>query len=358
MVWSRKNSIAALYAAVGVLALVAIALVIVLVIRHGRGDAFTPQQVKEIVAIKAEAERLAIAGKLAEAHARYQQIEQMVAGRRIRESAVWDLTERAKADQDRVYSLLLSEMEGKIAAATRPSTRYIVVGNPPPKEEYPSKLMPSTQAAVVATTQPVNPFEVFQKLMHRTDEPSTRPSSGVTGEGVMAVATRPATRATTPPSKGLAIAPIPAPPEAVTDEQIGLAISRGVTFLLSQFKADQIAIDKQIDKTQLEGINALVVYALLQSGQAISDPRLNIQGPLMKGLIERMKDHLMLVEPASPRAAVTYARSLRAAALAVNNRPEDREVLKADVAYLVKAHSDGAYTYNDRNGRFDKGKTD
>src|SRR5204862_2132095 len=124
-----------------------------------------------------------------------------------------------------------------------------------------------------------------------------------------------------------------------------------------QYKADQSALDKQIDKTQLEGMNALVVYALLQSGQAISDPRLSIQNPQMSGLVERMKDHLMLVEAASPRAPVTYARSLRAAALAVQNRPEDREVLKADVDYLVKAHSDGAYTYNDKIGRFDKVKT-
>src|SRR5712672_2517868 len=152
----RKNSILALCGAVAALAIVVIAVVIVLT-RGGGGDAFTPQQVKEIAAIKGEAERLAIEGKLAEAHAKYQQIEQMVAGRRIRESAVWDLTERAKADQDRVYSLLLSEMEGKIAAATRPSTRYIVVGNPPPKEEYPSKLLPSTQPTMVATSQPVNP---------------------------------------------------------------------------------------------------------------------------------------------------------------------------------------------------------
>src|SRR5207253_2729070 len=99
----RKNSIYALYGAIAALAVVATAVVIVL--SRGARDAFTAQQVKEIASIKGEAERLAIEGKLAEAHRKYQQIEQMVAGRRIRESAVWDLTERAKADQDRVYSL-------------------------------------------------------------------------------------------------------------------------------------------------------------------------------------------------------------------------------------------------------------
>src|SRR5438128_3954853 len=372
MVWTRKKTTTALYAAVAGLALAVIVLIVALMMRAGRRDAFTPEQVREIAAIKAEAEKLAIEGKLAEAHAKYQQIEQMTAGRRIRESAVWDLTERAKADQDRVYSLLLSEMEARLvaptAAATRPTTRYIVVGNPPPAEEYPSKLIlppclppplvPTTRpAAVMASTHPVNPFEVFQKLLHRADQPSPQPSPRVLGEGVMTVATRPTTQATTQPSKGLAIAPILPPAEAVTDEQSGQAIQKGVSFLLQQFKADQIAIDKQIDKTQREGMNALAGYALLQCGQAIADPRLNIQGPQMKGLVERMKDHLMLVEAASPRAPVTYARSLRAAALAVNNRPQDREVLKADVDYLLKAHADGAYTYNDRIGRFDKVRT-
>src|SRR5215208_1247547 len=140
----RKISIHALYGALASLVVVLIVLSIVLVMRGGGRDGFTPEQVQEIAAIKAEAERLAIEGKLAEAHAKYQQIEQRIAGRRIRESAVWDLTERAKADQDRVFALLLSEMEARMAgsaAATRPTTRYIVIGNEPPKEDYTSTLL-------------------------------------------------------------------------------------------------------------------------------------------------------------------------------------------------------------------------
>src|SRR5881394_2112822 len=123
----RKNSIYALGGAIAALVVVVVA-VVILFARPGR-DAFTPEQVKEIAAIKGEAERLALEGRLAEAHAKYQQIEQMIAGRRIRESAVWDLTERAKAEQDRVFTLLLSEMEqrlaAKAAATTQPATRYI-----------------------------------------------------------------------------------------------------------------------------------------------------------------------------------------------------------------------------------------
>src|SRR6267142_6001370 len=201
MALMRKNPTHALYAAMAVLAMAVIALAVVLVIRTGGRDAFTPEQVQEIAAIKGEAERLALAGKLGEAHAKYRQIEQRVAGRRIRESAVWDLTERAKADQDRVYSLLLSEMEARLvacaAAVTRPTTRYIVVGNPPPVEEYPSKLLPATQPAIAATTQSANPFEILRPLFNRVAEPSPQRSPGVPVEGAMRSQSRPATQAST-----------------------------------------------------------------------------------------------------------------------------------------------------------------
>src|SRR5829696_4176874 len=144
MALKRENLTPVFIALFAGLALLVIAIVVVMMMRGGGRDGFTPEQVQEIAAIKAEAERLAIEGKLAESHAKYQQIEQRIAGRRIRESAVWDLTERAKADQDRVFTLLLSEMEAKMArnaAATRPTTRYIVIGNEPPKEDYPTTLL-------------------------------------------------------------------------------------------------------------------------------------------------------------------------------------------------------------------------
>ena len=74
----KRNSIYALAAAFGALAV--IALVVILVAQRNR-DAFTSEQVQEIAAIKAGAERLVIEGRLAEAHAKYQQIEQRVARR-------------------------------------------------------------------------------------------------------------------------------------------------------------------------------------------------------------------------------------------------------------------------------------
>src|SRR5881394_3685157 len=184
----RKHPKAVLFGAAGALVVVAIAL-IAIVMRAGGRDAFSPDEVKEIARIKGEAERLVIEGKLAEAHAKYQMIEEKIAGRKIKDTSVWDLTERAKQDQDRVYSLLLSEMESnlivKTAAATRPATRYVVVGNEPPKEKYPTTLatepapQPSTRPVVAsATTEPVNPFLMLKPLLERgMPSPQTKPAA-------------------------------------------------------------------------------------------------------------------------------------------------------------------------------------
>src|SRR5205823_4958533 len=47
----------------------------------------------------------------------------------------------------------------------------------------------------------------------------------------------------------------------------------------------------------------------------------------------------------------TYGRGLRASALAVYNRPEDRDALYEDGAWLVLAEVLGGYTYDDRFGQ-------
>src|SRR5262249_24315668 len=41
----------------------------------------------------------------------------------------------------------------------------------------------------------------------------------------------------------------------------------------------------------------------------------------------------------------TYTRALRANALALYNRPQDKDVLSSDVEYLVSSQMDGAYGY-------------
>src|SRR6185503_12915369 len=47
----------------------------------------------------------------------------------------------------------------------------------------------------------------------------------------------------------------------------------------------------------------------------------------------------------------TYTHSLRASALATYNRAEDKEILAADVKWLIAASVDGAYTYDDRDSK-------
>ena len=117
---------------------------------------------------------------------------------------------------------------------------------------------------------------------------------------------------------------------------------------MTQFKDDELIEGRDKGDTLHQGLNALCVYALLQSGRAIADPRLSVQGPTMQRLIQVMKMHSMISDPGVPNPPVTYSRSLRAAALAVYNRPEDRQALKEDVRWLLEASSDGAYTYDDR----------
>src|SRR5205814_3561546 len=84
------------------------------------------------------------------------------------------------------------------------------------------------------------------------------------------------------------------------------------------------------------------VYALLQCGQAVSDERLNGRAKGMKAMLDNLRYAKMDVWE-------TYGRAIRATALAVYNRAEDREALKADVAWLRNATKSGGYTYGDGN---------
>src|SRR5260221_7263871 len=68
----------------------------------------------------------------------------------------------------------------------------------------------------------------------------------------------------------------------------------------------------------------------------------------MRRLIENMKMHPMSTDRDRPQSPVVYARSLRAAALALYARPEDMEELRDDVQWLVDASVEGAYSYDDR----------
>jgi hypothetical protein len=138
--------------------------------------------------------------------------------------------------------------------------------------------------------------------------------------------------------------PLPRPPtrhlrvedQGLTDQEIGDAIGRGANFLLTQFNNGRLVGDNFRGDP---GLNALCVYALLQCGQAVPDERLNGRAKGMKTMLDNLRNSNM-------SGYETYGRAIRATALAVYNRAEDRDALKADVMWLIASAKNGAYTYS------------
>ncbi len=293
-----------------------------------------------LVELKGRAEQLAIEGRLDEAHESYREIERAVAGMRVADTGLWDLLERAKQDQMRVYAILLMRQENELIE----SRKLALAAAKPVAATAPAAEPPTIVApwAVAPASRPVPPAPVAIRDMIADLLPATRPST-------IAATTRPAI-ATKPLPEPL---PMAASPADTLDAAVGQAIERGTRFLLANMKGDETQLVNPPSKTYAEGTNALVVFALLKAGQATGDQRLNPKHPLMRGMIERMKDHLMLLDSVRQDAPVTYARAYRLAALTVYNRPEDRSAIAADAAWLLKAQVDGAFTYNDKVTRAD-----
>src|SRR4029078_2090448 len=88
----------------------------------------------------------------------------------------------------------------------------------------------------------------------------------------------------------------------------------------------------------------------LQASKAINHPKLGIHGDVLPPMIAKLKSFTVNVA-AETGPPATYTHSLRASALATYNRPEDKEILAADVKWLIAASVDGAYTYDDRDSR-------
>jgi hypothetical protein len=125
---------------------------------------------------------------------------------------------------------------------------------------------------------------------------------------------------------------------ATLDDQIGQAIHDGVTFLLSKLHNGRLAgYDTQDDA--VSGLDALAVYAILHAGEATNDLRISEHSPAIDDMLKVLKTLSMQHGPA------TYSRSLRAAALSVYGREEDRVALRTDIAWLLNAATNGAYTY-------------
>jgi hypothetical protein len=160
-----------------------------------------------------------------------------------------------------------------------------------------------------------------------------------------APAPAPATKPVAPPPPHAQLAGLkPSPPQQlarfVNDEQIGIGLSRGIEYLLSQFANSRLKDASSSDSEMDQGRNALAIYALLHCGYSLSDSRLTRDTDLVKGMLDRLKEYPMSGDKA------TYSRSLRISALTVYNRPQDKAAIEADVAWLIKSSKQGAYDYS------------
>jgi hypothetical protein len=363
-----------------------------------RGNVVGPEEMAELSRMKGEAEQLALDGKLEAAHAKYRELEQRLVGRKIKDSLFWDILERTKIDKDRIYTILLDKAQSqyppdKVMPTPGPGKAirkddpwyYRVANQPYVPSSGPTAGATSTGpapanapgervAAAPESPQPA-PEPSAAPAPSTVPEPATAPpasepeNAAAAGasppeQAGVAEATPPAAASqqvastttqptTNPVASSAAEAPVPArwvTANEVTDDDIGFALKRGVEFLLANIKDDQIIPMDDISGAGYYGRNALVVYALLEAGGATNDPRLKPKGEFMGRLIDKMKSHRLERGPGPLGPPVTYARSLRATALAFANRPQDRDTLRADADWLIRAAVGGAYTYDDRFG--------
>ena len=323
---------------------------------HGRGDhpavddeiAWEASHRDQILGLKSTAEQLAISHRLAEAHAKYGELRQLVTGRQIADSELQAVVAQTRSDQALIYQMLIAAEKPQQAPATRE------VPEPYPARFDPFKGGPATGPVPGRPVPggPVLPPVPGGREAAPAGVPTVLPPVPGATPGA---APGPGPSASAPESRPAVADPAKSGPhlyhagDHATDEDVAVALRHGVNFLLSRFKDGDLDDGLSPRTSEHAAQDALVVYALLHAGQALrDDDRLDVRGPLMSAAVERLKQMRLATDPNLIQAPVTYGRSLRAAALAVYNRPEDRDVLAADVAWLVQAHTVGAYTYDDR----------
>lgn len=261
---------------------------------------------QEILDLKQSAEDLALQGKYRDAYDQYEALERLVAGQQINDPYLQSELETAWKRRDDLYELALRGGP----AASRPNEAPAIPVNPESTSTPP--IVAETEASPV----------IAPEITQSTTAPSTSPSFA------QSLPPHPAPHPTSQPSNG------------VTDDQIGAAITKGASFLMAQFTDSQIG---NSGETQYhDGLDCLAVYALMQSGLATNDQRLDIHGTFMSGAIDAMKQLHMVNQ------YITYSRALRATALALYDRDEDHATIRDDVGWLMRAQYGGAYTYTDR----------
>ena len=317
----------------------------------------------DLLRMESDADALAIDGDLRGAYAGYRQLLATAAEHDLTDPIATQVVTAARAAQDRVLTKLLAAPAPDAAAAVPPA---VVV---PP----------------VVVVPPPTPTDA---LPRPTPPPAPSPTPPPAAAAVrLAADTAPALPAP-PPSPSLRTY---TPTDGVTDEQIGHAIDAAITWLrqtpsemsqLNQLQQQMAAAlanrrrggfvqppfvpprppavpltprsplmpdmtppagtpDAQVDS--LEGETVLATYALLNAGRATEQKGLGVADPAVVAALAQVKAYPLVR---------TYTRSLRAATLAVYNRPEDRTVLEDDTRWLMRATVDGGYSYTGTPGPF------
>jgi Domain of unknown function (DUF4159) len=251
------------------------------------------QQIEDLLE---QSRRLAEAGQSQEAYKKLKELDQLVTGNPINDASLSQAIENAQRQEDQLLTNMLNHAVAEAVA------RAAKAGPPQANPTQQSTTSPTKVAPPpVVETLPPGP---------------TRP----------------------------AVHPIPPPPPPVgrselpmaSDDQIGRAIKAGAEYLMGQWIDNRIHNNTPYSN---DSVDALAVYALLQAGQATHDSRLDPRSVFMTGALDWLKNQPFRVGDA------TYGRALRANALQLAGRHEDRDALETDLQWLLHAGPYGAYTY-------------
>jgi hypothetical protein len=322
--------------------------------------------------LKSRAEAFAVERKYRQAYDTYGEMDRLVGGHTIEDPALRADVERARAARDALVKAMVArgqqveERTMQSADQTEPPTPAVADAQPAPSTSPPPEVAPARSVPPIAGGFSIDDLLNWPEYQPRSL--TTRPTAATVASPATAPSEKPVVMANAiqrpPPTtvesrpsektaNTTAAASRPAivvrrglpdgrPDGGVTDEQIGRSIQRGVDHLLARFVDGRLLGGPMRNDSYYTGLNALCVYALLQSSMAIKDERLNLKGPLVRSMVDKMKAMTADDGPA------TYARGIRATALALLNRSEDRSALGADVKYLLDSHHNGAYWYNAR----------
>jgi Domain of unknown function (DUF4159) len=274
---------------------------------------------QQILSLKQDAEQLALAGKYHAAYDKYQQLERLVEGQTITDPFLQEELIRSWQRRDSLYDIITG---ARTAPAPPPAAAQARTPAP----------VPASQPSAAPPPAPATEPSLDLSLLFPTTAPQT-PQAVVAPPPKRAALPRPPARLDIPPVQG------------ITDAQIGASIQKGVDFLLRRFSGPQVAGNYE----HYEGLDTLAVYALMQAELATHDKRLDIHGQFMIDAIDAVKKFPMSTD------YITYARALRATALALYDRPQDHHVIHEDVDWLLRNQEGGAFTYNNefpRNTRF------